>query len=463
MDIDTLKETHSDYKENVNNWIKYKAAYKGTSELIKTGLVLKKHDRESDANHERRKNKAYGYNFTKRLIVLLNSLLSQKKPSNSYGKLENDELFKMFIKNCDYEGTDLEKWLLNNQNLSLVYGHCGVLVDKPKIEQNTERTLADNINQKIYPYLNSYTALNILDWKTQRENGKLVLTYLKLMDDCCNYRLYWEDKWEVWEIKDDEPVLKDSGPNLLGVIPFVWLIHGQTEVQFIGTSAAAEISLIDISIIENLSQGEEVIDLTAFPMLRKPQLMPGDNEEDIVGASGVLEFDPQNPNAKPDWLQSEAREPISAIMEWIDSKVVEMARMFNASAFFSQSKSAVSGESRKREFQLMNSTLANESLNLEEFQKIIIYFWLLWEQKEDLIKDVVISRPRDFDISDKTEEIDNLVTAKVTVNSNTFKQSVDKKITKLVMPDLSLQETSLINDEIKQIREVPVVKADGQN
>lgn len=465
MDIDELKQTHDDYKNNVNSWLLYKAAFSGTRALIQSGFVLKKHDRESATNHTRRKEKAYGYNFTKRLIGLINSLLSQKKSVSNYGKLGNDDLFKLFIKNCDYEGSDFERWLINQQLSSFIFGHVGVLIDKPKIENDhiVERTIADNVGQEIYPYLSQYSALNILDWKTNRENGRLVLTYLKLLDDDGNYRLYWQDRWQVWQIEDDNAVLKDEGDSFLGVIPFVWLTHGSLENKFIGVSLAAEISLIDISVIENLSQGEEVIDLTAFPMMRKPMLMPGDHDEDIVGASGVLEFDPNNPNSKPDWLQSQAREPISAILDWIDSKVIEMARMFNASAFFSQSKAAISGESRKREFQLMNSALANESRNLEQFQRQIIYFWLLWEQKEELMKDVVITRPTDFDISDKTEELDNLVTSKVTVNSKTFHEEVDKKIAKIALPDLALKERNVINDEIAQVRDVPIVKADGKS
>ena len=81
MDIDELKQTHDDYKNNVNSWLLYKAAYSGTRALIQSGFVLKKHDRESETNHTRRKEKAYGYNFTKRLIGLVNSLLSQKNQS----------------------------------------------------------------------------------------------------------------------------------------------------------------------------------------------------------------------------------------------------------------------------------------------------------------------------------------------------------------------------------------------
>jgi len=465
MDLDELKSTHEDYKRNEEKWSLYKSAYEGTESLVEDGYVLNKHERESEQNHDRRKKNAYGYNFTRRLATLINSLLSQKKPTNDYGQLDKNELFNFFLGDCDYNGTDLEKWLLDQQLFSLITGHTGVLIDYRNFGDDSEqlqRSDLDNVKEKVYPYLSAFSALNILDWEQEIINGVPTLTYIKVMDDCCKYRLWWRNAWEVWVIEEEEPKLESQGVNQLGVVPFVWLLHGHTNNKYIGDSAVKEIVRIDRSIIENLSHGEDVIEYSAFPMMRKPALSPGEQGNDIVGTSGVLEFDPMHPESKPDWLASETREPITAILEWIDSKIVEMARMFYASAFFSQSKAAISGESRKREFQLMNSVLAAESNTLEVFQRNIIYIWLLWIGKPELMDDVTIVRPMDFDISDKADELDALVISKTSVNSLTFSQEVDKKISRLIMPDMQVTVAAEVDKEIEETRELPEVEADQE-
>jgi len=463
MDLDELKKTHKDYAKRVAEWKLYRAAFGGTKTLIDWG-ALKQHERESELNYTRRKESAYGYNFTRRLLTIINTLLSQKKPINDYGKLEDDDLYELFLDDCDFEGTDFETWLLDQQLLSLLYGHTGVLIDKAVIKGDNERTILQDIEEKNYPYLSIFSALNILDWEHERVNGKPIVTYLKLIDDCCQYRLWWRDRWETYEIDEHngQPKLVDSGINPLGIIPFVWLVRGENNNRFVGVSAAEEVSRIDISIIRNMSQGEEVVDYSAFQILLKPLLRHGDQDDDDAGPRGIMEFDPQNPQSKPEWLKSDSGQPIGAILSWIDAKVIEMARMFNASAFFSQSKAAVSGDSRKREFQLMDSNLSNESKLLEGFQKRIIYFWLLWIGRPELIDEVVISRPRSFDISDKAEDVDLLTIAKSMVESTTFRQEVDKKVSRTVLPDVTLTISNKINEEIESLKELPEVLDDNE-
>ena len=279
---------------------------------------------------------------------------------------------------------------------------------------------------------------------------------LKLKEDNNNIKIWFPDRWELWEDPDKEDdetedaVLLDEGVNALGIIPFVFLYNTESDKKHIGESDITDISRIDLSIIRNLSQGEEVVDYSAFPMLRAPRDDGG--SDDIVGVTGVLEFDPDAPETKPDWLEAECKQPIDAILVWIKRKIEEIYRLANIGGIKATETQtqAQSGTAKKIDFQMLNSRLIQKSRNIAKALKDCIKFWLMWQGQDNYNEDVSISVPSSFDIENLKTELENALVSSTLVASDLFKKELQKQIVKQSLPDLKEDLLSEIETEIDE-------------
>jgi hypothetical protein len=460
MLVSELQAVHERYGANEGEWRFLLASYEGARALKDLGYI-KKHERESSDNYDRRLDDLYGFAYTRSVINLYTHYLFKRDVKRKVPKsLENDTLWRLFLGDCDLFGQAFDEFLPEQSRYGGVYGHMGILVDKSTASVETEAAAA---KYKVYPYLAAYHPTAILDWQYVRDiYNRPQLAYLKLRDDDGLYRLWWRDHWQVWkEPPDDEdasstePSDKDAelvmeGPNTLGEIPFVWLWNVLTKDWPIGYSDVHEIARIDLSLIRNASQGEEVINLGAFPMMRKPMIERHTATQDLTGASAILEFDPENPAAKPDWLPAEVRAPIQAIQEWIERKVGEIYRAANAGGMASMeiSTAAKSGAALQAEFQLLNATLVQKAKNLEKAEMSIIEYWLKWQGKPELFDEVSIERSRNYDVENLAQDLENALTSGSIVRSRRFLAEIQKRVARQMLPSIDDDTLLDIDKEI---------------
>lgn len=460
MDIEELQSTHEEYNKNRDEWLRFKAAYEGTKSLIDWG-ALKQNNRESQESYGERKRNAYSFNYTSRIVSIINSYIFQKPSGNNYGKLGEDEFFQMFLQNADLQGKDFGLVINDNQKWASVYGHIGLLVDKPQENGNENR--AQDLDDNIYPFITSFNPLGILDWETKNVNGRSVLSYLKLLDDDGTYRIWTRDSWKLWKVVDGKAVAAGNGINPLDIIPFVWMTNEDSGVRFIGKSDVKEISRMDIAILRLLSGCEEIFNLAMFPMLMKPYVPKGLNADDTVGASNVVEFDPKNPQSKPEWLKTAISEPIQAVSDWISGLVTEMYKQINANGLNTSTGGVKSGDSLQREFAALNAFLAKKAkVTVMAAEKDVIYFWLKWQGQEDLMSEVSIDRDTNYDITSMSDELDNITAAKNIVQSETFNKNCQKLVARKTLPTTTPEDEVIINDEIETGR-VPLNLDDIDN
>jgi hypothetical protein len=339
-----------------------------------------------------------------------------------------------------------------------IHGHVGILVDRPK---GDFLTAADEVGN--WPYLCPYLPQNILDWEFERDDkGIRHLVYVKLFDDEGYYRLWYQDHWEVWHIPVDEhdveaitPEMVDSGVNPLGIVPFVWLYCEKSSQREIGRSDIRDIARIDASIMRNLSQAEEIINYTAFPMMRKPFREPGQSEPDDVGATAVLGFPPDNPEAKPDWLMSECSGPLDSITKFVMKKIEEIYRASNAGGLAATeiAGQAKSGVALRTEFQLLNGKLIRKSENVVKAERQLIYTWCLWKGQPELFDEVMVERPRTFEVEDLATDLNNVLTAKSICLSQTFDSELQKMTVRQMLPTVDDETIATIDDEIEELVE----------
>lgn len=456
-----VDDTHTDYDLMLNKWLFWSLAYDGDDDFIKS--VILQHDRESISNFATRRDNAEVFNYSATIIDLYSHYLSQSKVNRELGSLADDELWKIFNKDVDLYGTDYDVFWISVNKTSSVYGFCGILVDKPKMSKADIKNKQQEINDKLYPYYSLYTPENITDWTWKRDpqTARPILTYLKLREREGSYLVWTRDEWERWSPKEGDETnfeLVQFGDNPLKEIPFVWVAnYTNMKKPHLGVSDLRAIARIQANITRDLSHGEEIIKYAAFPMMRKPQeLAPRAGQEDVSGVTAILEFDPEHPESKPDWLDAKVKEPIDSILDWIDRKVSEVYRTSHLSSVHGQfSKQAKSGVALRYEFQQLSSVLSAKGAKLDEAEMKTIYFWKKWQNDNSGF--VEVSRPGNFNIEDLTVILENVLLSKNIVRSLRFNKQAQKRISRLVLPDAEENVFAEIDKEIETQTELDVI------
>lgn len=433
-----------------SEWTKYELAFGGYSAL-RAAAFFKKHERESEANYVHRLDNGYGPNYSAAVINVFDYYIRQSNRSRNFGTQSNDDLFNLFISNVDYYGTDYQTFFDSNRKMSSIFGAVGILCDSPKTSTNN---IDESIKKKIYPYFSSYDALHILDWKYERNDmGRPELVFLKLLDENNIYRVWTKTTWAEYEldlVKGKNELKKlDSGENSLGVIPFS-VLKNDTSKSMIATSDLKDVVDIDVSIYRNIMAIEEVIDLSAFPMMRKPMRRRGNNaEEDRTGITAVLEFDPTYADGKPDWLKSEAKDPIDAIQEYMAWKITEIYRISMLSEASTSKKSAESGYALQVRRDLLQSALTTKSKMQVECEKNSIYYWLLWLGREAAFEDMSWSLAHNYSVDMVKTTLESAIMSNTIIKSKRFSTELQKKLSRQVLgSEISEKTLSVIDEEI---------------
>jgi len=461
MDKKELQRTHPEYDVHIEDWNLYSLAYTGGKEFIE--FALDQIERETTGNYRDRIKEGVCLNFSRAIIDLFNFYLTEKAAIRELGLLDADTQWQMFMRDSDFHGTDFDTFMVEASRLASVNGSLGILVTKPGI---MAQNLDEEIRNNVYPYCCAYTLQHVLDWRFGKNpiNGRPQLQYLKLREDDGNYLIWTLDGWEVWSVNDsDVAVLEDSGPNLIGEIPFVWFPSMRSLTSpYLGQSDITEIARIQLSLTRNVSCGEEIIKWSGFPMMRKPMIMEGEDEkEDVVGNSAVQEFNPEFGEAgKPDWMPTEILEPIEAILNWIDRKIDEAYRIAHLSGVHGQRKSnneVSSGLALRYEFQQLYSVLSKKAESLVETELSIIRLWLKWANKSDWFQQVKIKRSKIFSVDDLAISLDNQIKAIEAVPSQTFRVLAQKHIIKQMLPDVGDSDMTAIESELKTSVSISII------
>ena len=453
-----LDDTHADHDNLIDRWQFWGSAYEGGEDFVKK--VLLRNSRETQENFESRLDEGEVFNYCETIVDLFCNFLSQQQVHRNLDRLANDEQWDAFVKDVDLFGTNYSIFLNSTEKLASVYGMVGILLDKPKgkIEETGIRTRADELKQIIYPYCSIFIPENILDWEFTRNplTARPELTYLKLKEE--NGYLAWTtEEWERWTLKpgyQSEYELSGAGANPLKEIPFIWHTNSTNfSKPVLGVSDIKGISKIQAAITRDLSNGSEIIKYAAFPMMRKPMVSNNTEEEDLTGVTAILQFDPEYPNSKPDWLEAKVSEPVDAILKWVERKVLEIYRTSHLSNVHGQasSASARSGVALKYEYQQLSSVLTAKGNDQNETELKIVYFWCKWQGQVDIPKKVTVTRPAGFNIDDLSSQLDNCLVSTTIVQAETFKKALQKKIARMVLSEEPEEVIKTIDDEIDEM------------
>ncbi len=446
---DQALTTHKDYKENINHWEYFIRSYNGGFDF-QVGQYLNRYNLELDNEYNQRLLNTPCDNHCKNIVQTYSSFLFRVKPSRNFGDMSDEASLESFLKDADLDGNNLDTVIKQAQNYSSIYGHCFLILDKPKIITNTA---AEELQQDIRPYLSLVTPENILDWNYKREiNGKYSLDYLKVREEVDKaggtYMRCWHlDRVDTIYVPDTggEPTILDTADNLIGKIPAVILYNAKSHKRGVGQSDLSDIADLQKSIYNEYSEIEQLIRLTNHPSLVKT---PGVNAS--AGAGAVIEMpDEMEPNLKPYLLQPSGQN-LTSIMESINKKVEAIHRISHTDAVRGTKTQVQSGIALQTEFELLNARLSEKADNLQLAEEQLFKLYALFQNREF---DGEIDYPDSFNIRDYSTDLMFYQQAKsINVKSPTLTKEIDKEIARAVVDDD--EKLNEIFDEIDNNSEV---------
>ena len=462
MTINELKKTHPLYDEWNAEWLFYMRSYFG-GKHYRDGDYLQKHPLESEENYTRRKDLAFFYNLCAPVVDIFNSLLYNTQPERTYGSLANDSLFKSFLADADFNGNTYEQFIMEAQRFASMYGRVSILIDKSSFDVTTRATQEQF---DIRPYMAIITPENILDWKYISDvSGRKVLGYVKIQEDVNTYKIWTPFGWELYVVEEGQtgeikPTL--TGEHDLGQVPIVNLYNKTTLKRMLGVSDLEDIAYINKNTYSLCSDATEIVENTAFPMLAVPEERGGDDDPKKVGPKNILQFDPNEQNSKPYWLET-----THTSLEAVENRIERNAREIYAIAQLAgiktnESIQPMSGIALSQENQQRNASLSEKAVNMEQGERKILELVARWQGKEKF--DGEIKYIENYDITDLNADVINILSTlqQAGLESKTMVRELHKKLSRDLLPKVAEDTQDTIDDEIKKFTNPPFTESGKQ-
>lgn len=421
--IDIILSAHDAYKYYLNRWQFLGDSYQGGYDYF-AGRYLEPYYYESRDDYEKRLRQVALDNHVKSITGIYNSFLFRKRIKRNYNNLEGPAL-EAFIDDADLDGRSYDAFMRDLSSLTMVYGNCWVIVDKPNSDAFTR---ADELNQEIRPYVSIFTPDNVLDWEYARQpNGVYTLSYLKVKEEVTGneqyVREYTPDEINVFKVSgtEREGEAVATFVNQLGRVPAVCVYAQRGTIRGIGVSAVGDIADVQKELYEFGSEIEQIIRLTNHPSLVKTA-----DTEASAGAGSIIQL-PQglDPGLKPYLLQPDGAS-IEAVLQAMSTKIDSIDRMACLGGIRSIESRRLSGIGLQTEFQMLNAKLADFAMNLEHAEEQI---WRMWASYQGEVWTGEVKYPRSFSIQDKVNDVQMLKMAKEAgITNNTMLDKIDKMI-----------------------------------
>ncbi len=155
--VNLSERAHPYHAENLELWQDCYLAYRGGKEFIYD--ALERHSLEFEEDFERRRNRAFYFNFVKRIVnamtdVIYDSMIVRPSPSDY-------PVIAPFYRRASNFGESYNTFTRRMSKMSSVFGWVVVAVEH---YASKPPTLADVEAGKSYPRLSLYTPLEFVDW-----------------------------------------------------------------------------------------------------------------------------------------------------------------------------------------------------------------------------------------------------------------------------------------------------------
>jgi len=358
-----LMKVHPDYAQNQKRWQFLSDSYEGGAAYARGGY-LTRYVYESSDEFEDRIAQTPLDNHCRSIISIFNSFIFAKPPKRELGDIRENTLIQNILADADLDGRSWDSFMRDVNTQTSIFGHAWVIVDRPNIELMTR---ADEIAMGVRPYVNLYSAMNVLDWQYQRAaNGRYELVYLKTLEyedeHSAVVNLFYPDRVDRvrYTRTSQNGQLISSTPTVLGRIPAVCVYSQRSSVRGIGISDINDIADVQRAIYDELSEIEQLIRISNHPSLVSTQ-----DVQAMAGAGARIIVDQQtDPGLKPYLLQPDSQS-LDGIRASISDKIDAINKMANVASVRATATRTASGVALETEMRLLNAHLTQKADNLE--------------------------------------------------------------------------------------------------
>lgn len=276
-------------------------------------MYLPKHPSEEGDNYNIRLARPAFFNAFARTTGGLTGMVFRRNP------VLQEDVPKDIVKhweNIDNAGTHGDVFTKQIFHDTMIAGHAGIFVDFPQAEEGLLRV--EELNQGLRPFWRHIAKENIISWRTELANGKLVLTQIVFNEptvlphglygetEVARYRVLrlTEDgvMWDLWEKKegDDDP-LHIGGGQMVGVgeIPFVPIYANPT--GFLQSKPP----LMDLAwlVIAHYQTNSDMLQAAHIANTPIPVFTGVEVDQKVVlGINTVINI--ENPEGKAQWMET---------------------------------------------------------------------------------------------------------------------------------------------------------------
>jgi hypothetical protein len=373
-------------------WLLIEDLMGGTSQMRKRHRrYLPQEPREADDSYDNRLSRSVCPPYYQRLERMLAGMLTRKPVRlNDTSDVIREQLFDV-----DQQGNDLNVWTYETARVAIRYGHVGVLVDAPTDGGR--------------PYWVTYSPRQILGWRTERKDGKAMLTQLRLAETTTvsdgeygerivdQVRVLTPGAYQLWrrdETKDYE--LIDEGTTSLSEIPFSVAYTGRCG-YLESRPPMNDIADLNLKAYQVQSDLDNQLHICAVPMLAFFGF-PSSAEEVSAGPGEALAFPAEG--------KAEYIEPGGGSFEYQFRRLEQLAAQINElglSAVLGQKLSAETAEAKRIDRSQGDSTMQVIAQNMQDMIDNCLQFHAQFMQGREAPGSCLVNRDFVGGILDPTE------------------------------------------------------------
>ena len=260
--VTEIQQQNQAWRNMQTHWGLIEDLVDGSSKIRgKSRIYLKQEPREEDESYDVRLSRSVCPPYYLRIERMLAGMLTRKPVRLS----DVPDLIEEQLFDIDLEGNNLTNFVYNISRLCIRYGHIGVLVDAP----------ADGGR----PYWIPYTPRDIIGWRTQIQNGKRVLTQLRLKERVVKPKgLYGEEiieqirllepnSFKLFQRNNDGDFKQvEEGVTSLDFIPFSVAYSNKVGI-FESRPPLEDIAELNVKSYQIQSDYDNQLHISAVPML----------------------------------------------------------------------------------------------------------------------------------------------------------------------------------------------------
>jgi len=460
-----IEQPHTIYKKNLGFWNFLMDSYEGGKDYIgeyidnsrkvyAAGQEVKtaqrthlfKYKKERATDFKQRINMSYYYNFCAPIIDIYTNHLFKNPIAENWGSIDN--LIEHRKDNIDRMDSSIYEFRKEIADLSQIYGHCYVIIDKPNPAMLI-RTLQDQIDNSVFPYFTTFHPQQIVNWsldiygrpywvlvREERDGNQDPFNYDVANKSQINYRLWTTTEWILYNADGEE--LRRATHNV-GQVPIVCVVNKKSKKykNFLGISAIADIVYIARDVYNSCSELRQILREQTFSILTI-QGESSEYDEVTVGTSKALLYPPER-NA-PAFI-SPPGENARVMFEHIEKQVSAMFRLAKleggSAQFKGQNAVEESGVSKAYDFNETNQALSDKADNLQDAESKIWKLFAKWENKEF---DGSVIYPDEFSVQNLNSDLDEAEKMLKIALGKSFNLEIKKSIIKKKYPRIADDE-----------------------